>query len=135
MFAGLPGLGAGTLLYVLMALWMPLRELPRVFQGRSSLSTWVMILRQLFHVAGIVVTVMIAERVLLGLLDRDHPRALSPGQLLYGELSMRASGSILAAPLTASLLILAGVILSVEILRLVIERRDNEPSPEPIEES
>ena len=131
MFAGLPGIGVGTLFYVLMAFWMPLRELPRLVQGKSSLSAWAMILRQLFHAAGIIVTVMIAERVLIALLDRDHPRALGPAQLIYGELTVHASGSLFAAPITASLLLLAGVLLSVEILRVVIDKRDTEESLTP----
>ena len=131
MFAGLPGIGVGTLFYILMAFWMPLRELPRLVQGKSSLSAWALILRQLFHAAGIFVTVMIAERVVLSLLDRDNAHPVSPSQLIYGELSTRAGGSLLAAPITASLLLLGGVLLTVEALRLVAEKRDSERSPRP----
>ena len=40
MFAGLPGIGVGTLFYVLIAMWMPLRELPAIVQGRSSWARW-----------------------------------------------------------------------------------------------
>ena len=131
MFAGLPGIGVGTLFYVLTALWMPIRELPRVFQGKSSLSAWALILRQLFHAAGIIVTVMIAERVLIALLDSNNPQPITPSQLIYGELSTRAGDSLLAAPMVASLLLLAGVLLTVEVLRLVFDKRDNEGSLTP----
>lgn len=131
MFAGLPGIGVGTLFYVLTALWMPFRELPRLVQGKSSLSAWALILRQLFHSAGIIVTVMIAERALIAVLDSSNPQPVSPSQLIYGELSTRAGGSILAAPMTASLLLLAGVLLTVEVLRLVFDKRDSEGSLTP----
>lgn len=131
MFAGLPGIGVGTLFYVLAALWMPVRELPRLVQGKSSLSAWALILRQLFHAAGIIVTVMIAERALVAVLDSDHAQPLSPSNVIYGELSTRVGGSILAAPMTASLLLLAGMLLTVEVLRLVVDKRDSEASLPP----
>lgn len=131
MFAGLPGIGVGTLFYVLTALWMPFRELPRVVRGKSSLSAWALILRQLFHAAGIIVTVMIAERAMIAVLDSNNSQPLSPSQLIYGELSTRAGGSIFAAPIVASLMLLAGVLLTVEVLRLVFDKHDNEGSLTP----
>lgn len=127
MFAGLPGIGVGTLFYVAMAFWMPLRELPRVVQGRSSLATWKLILRQLFYATGIVVTVMFAERTLLWVLDDTNVQPLSPTTWVHTELGERAAGSLLAAPITASFLMLAGVLLAVEILRAVVCRLSREP--------
>ena len=128
MFAGLPGIGVGTLFYVLMALWMPFRELPRLARGTSSLSQWKMIVRQLFYATGIVVTVMFAERVLLWLMGAS-PQPFSPAAMLHYELGARAGTSILAAPITASLLLLGGVILAVEVLRLIVRPR-TERTPE-----
>ena len=72
MFAGLPGIGVGTLFYVLMALLMPLWEIPRVIQGTSSLARWRMIVRQLFFASGIVATVMFAARLLMWILGWLH---------------------------------------------------------------
>ena len=126
MFAGLPGIGVGTLFYILMAVWMPFRELPRLVQGKSSLAAWALILRQLFHAAGIMVTVMLAERLLVALLDRSQPHSISPAALIYGEMTTRAGGSLLAAPIAASLMLLGGVLLTVEVLRLVTDKRDSE---------
>ncbi len=122
MFAGLPGIGVGTLFYVLMAFWMPLREIPRVLQGKSSLATWRLIVRQIFYASGIVFTVMLAERVMLWLLRESRVNPLSPATWLHSELGARASGSILAAPITASILLLVGVLLAVEVLRLICRR-------------
>jgi predicted membrane channel-forming protein YqfA (hemolysin III family) len=130
MFAGLPGIGVGTLFYVLMALWMPLRELPRVVEGTSSVATWKLIARQLFYAVGIIVTVMFAERVLMSILGESQAKPFSPATWLHGELGTHAGGSFLAAPIMASMLLLAGVLTSVELLRVVVGRV-SQPSPSP----
>jgi hypothetical protein len=133
MFAGLPGIGVGTLFYVLMAFWMPVRELPRVIQGTSSLATWKIIVRQMFYAVSIIVTVMFAERVLLAALGVSQVKPFSPATWLHGELGTHASGSILAAPIMASVLLLSLVLISVELLRVVttaISQREPKPQPE-----
>ena len=129
MFAGLPGFGVGTLFYVMVAFWMPIRELSRVANGTSSLARWRLIAQQLFYACGIVVTIMVAERVLMWALGQSGPQPFSPAVLLTGQLDGRAPGSILAAPVTVSLLMLAGVVLSVEVLRLVITGRRKPQAP------
>ena len=121
MFAGLPGIGVGTLFYVMMAVWMPFREMPRVFAGKSSLAQWQLIARQLFYATGIVATVMFAERLLLWILGQSKVAPFSPAAFLHEELGVRAGDSLLAAPITASLLLLAGVLLFVEVLRVVVK--------------
>ena len=121
MFAGLPGIGVGTLFYVLMAVWMPFREIPRVFAGNSSLAQWRLIARQLFYAAGIVATVAFAERLLLWILGQSKVAPFSPAAFLHTELGARAGDSLLAAPIAASLLLLAGVLLFVEVLRVVVK--------------
>jgi len=132
MFAGLPGIGVGTLFYVLMAFWMPVREMPRVLRGTSSLATWKLILRQLFYATGIVVTVMVAEKVMLWVLGDSQVKPLSPATWVHSELGAHAAGSLLAAPITASILLLGGVLLTVEVLRLIYGRLAVEPV-DPIE--
>jgi hypothetical protein len=132
MFAGLPGFGVGTLFYVLMALWMPIREIPRVIQGTSTIDNWKLILRQLFYAAGIIVTVMTAEKAMLWILGDRNIKPLSPATWVHGELGAHAGESVLAAPIVASLLLLAGVVLSVEILRAIVARRPRNESIDPI---
>lgn len=119
MFAGLPGIGVGTLFYVLMAFWMPLREIPRVFKGTSSIENWKLIVRQLVYALGIIATVMFAEQTLLWMLSDSPVKPLSPATWVHAELGARAGDSILAAPIAASLLLLAGVLLTVEVLRVI----------------
>lgn len=134
MFAGLPGFGVGTLFYVVVAFWMPIRELARVASGTSSLARWRLIVQQLFYAFGIIVTIMAAERFLMWALGQSGPQPFSPAVLLTGQLNERAAGSLLAAPIVVSLLMLGGVVLSVELLRLVATARKppaqaGEPAP------
>lgn len=127
MFAGLPGIGVGTLFYVLIALWMPFREMPRVVRGTSSVDRWKLILRQLFYATGIVATVMMAERVLLWLIGVS-PQPFSPAGMLHSGIGSRtADTSLLAAPIAASLLLLGGILLVVELLRLFSQSSGNRP--------
>ena len=118
MFAGLPGIGVGTLFYVLMALLMPFYEIPRVIRGTSSLARWRLITRQLIYASGIVATVMFAERLLMWIVGQSKVAPFTPAAYLHGELGARAGDSILAAPITASILLLGGVLLVVEVWRL-----------------
>jgi hypothetical protein len=124
MFAGLPGIGVGTLFYVLIALCMPVVELANVVRGTSSLARWRRILRQWFHAVSIVASIMVAERVLLFILGQAGPESLNPARLLNRELMNRSPQSFLAAPITASLLIIGAILLIVEIAHVVkIARR------------
>lgn len=133
MFAGLPGIGVGTLFYVLMAFWMPVREIPRVLNGTSRLDTWQIIARQMLYAVSIIVTVMFSERVLMAVLGVSQAKPFSPATWLHAELNTHASGSILAAPIMASVLLLATVLIAVELLRVVtaaLSQREPAPKPE-----
>jgi len=118
MFAGLPGIGVGTLFYVLAALFMPVHELGRVFRGTSSAARWRRILLQWVYAFSIVGSIFIADRLMLVALGEYTPGSVGPAHLLNGELGARAPHSFLAAPMTASLILLAGVLVAVELFRL-----------------
>jgi hypothetical protein len=119
MFAGLPGIGVGTLFYILIALCMPVVELVNVARGTSSLARWRRIVRQFLHAISIVISIMIAERVLLFILGQAGPESLNPARLLNRELINHSPQSFLAAPLTASLLIILAILLIVETMYIV----------------
>lgn len=119
MFAGLPGIGVGTLLYVLLALWMPIREVAFVVRGKSSWARWRLIATQLVFAAGIIASVAAADQFLLWMMGGGTPRAVGPARWINDELGIHAPHSILAAPITASLLLLAAVLLVVQVARLV----------------
>jgi hypothetical protein len=119
MFAGLPGIGVGTLFYVLLTFAMPFTELIRLARGQSSVARWQRIALQLFHSFSIILSIMIAERLLMFVLGQAGPESLHPARLLNRGLAGHAPQSFLAAPITASLLILAGVLVTVEVLRMI----------------
>jgi hypothetical protein len=119
MFAGLPGIGVGTLFYVMAALWMPVRELPRLVSGKSSVARWRLIGMQFCFAVSIIASIAIADRVLLWMLGTESPNSINPARLLNQEFSAWAPQSILAAPITASMLLLGAVLGLTEVLRLV----------------
>jgi hypothetical protein len=118
MFAGLPGIGVGTLFYVLAALWMPVHELGRVVRGTSSVARWRRILLQWVYAFSIMLSIFIADRLMLLMLGGYTPGSVGPAHLLHGELGARAPHSVLAAPMSASLILLGAVLLAVELFRL-----------------
>ncbi len=124
----------GTLFYVLIALCMPVVELYYVARGLSSLERWRRIGRQFFHAISIVLSIMVAERVLLYILGQAPVESLNPARLLHRELAGRAANSFLAAPIAASLLIVGGILLTVETVHLVKTRRrqTQEADAEPV---
>lgn len=131
MFAGLPGIGVGTLFYVLMALWMPLREIGMVARGQSSVARWKLIGTQLVFALGIVASIAAADRVLLWGLGGGSPRAVGPARWLNDHLGAHAPQTILAAPVTASLLLLGLILLAVEAARVTKRVAARRPRPAP----
>jgi hypothetical protein len=123
MFAGLPGIGVGTLFYVLAALWMPLRECPRLLRGRSSVARWRLIGVQFCFALSIIASVAAADRALWWILGSESPTSINPARLINEEFAARAPESILAAPVAASLLLLLAVLVATELLRLMTMAR------------
>jgi hypothetical protein len=118
MFAGLPGIGVGTLFYVLAALWMPVHEMSRVVRGTSSAARWRRIMLQWVYAFSIIASIFVADRVMLWVLGEYTPGSVGPAHLLHGELGLRAPKTVLAAPITASVILLGAVLLAVELFRL-----------------
>ena len=119
MFAGLPGIGVGTLFYVLTALWMPFPECVRLVRGTSSAARWRLIVMQFFFALSIIASIALAERVLLWILGAKAPPSLNPARLLHEGFSALSPETMLAAPIMASILLLAGVLVFVEVVRIV----------------
>jgi hypothetical protein len=119
MFAGMPGIGVGTLFYVLIAIWMPIREIAVVAQGRSSWARWRLIGVQLVYASGIIASVALADRMLLWMLGGGRSRDVGPARWLNDQLGAHAPQSILAAPIATSFILLAAVLLTVQILRML----------------
>jgi hypothetical protein len=126
MFAGLPGMGVGTLFYVLIALWMPVHELVRTAKGDSSLERWRVVGVQFSFAVGIIVSITLAGEVLAILLGSLSPGSVGVADLINNSFKQNAPDSILAWPIAASLLLLVGILCAIEVFRwitVVFERR------------
>jgi hypothetical protein len=120
MFAGLPGIGVGTLFYVLAALWMPVREAVRLLRGDVCLKRWRLVVIQLAFAISIVASIAIADRVLALMLSDGSVQAVTPARLINEGFAVRAPESFWAAPVFASLLLLVGVLVLTEVARAVV---------------
>jgi hypothetical protein len=119
MFAGLPGIGVGTLFYVLTAFVMPLVELSRLVRGDVSAARWRLAISQFCCGLAIVASVALAERVLAIVLSDRRINDLNLGRLVNDTFAAKAPESIWAAPVMASVLLLVGVLASIEAARLL----------------
>lgn len=137
MFAGLPGIGVGTLFYVLAALWMPFRELGRTLRGDFSAARWRLAMVQVSFAFAIMASIAVADRVLAVVISDGTIRSLTPARLINQGIAMRAPESFWAAPITASLLLLAGVLLVTEAVRTCLafmQRPSRESLPPTVDE-
>jgi hypothetical protein len=118
MVVGLPGLGIGTLFYVLTALWMPMCELRRVCRGDVSAARWRLVMVQLCFALSVVASVALADRAIGIVLGGRGGNPLEPGWIVNERLAAQAPQSIWAAPAGASLVVLVTVLLLTELLRV-----------------
>ena len=119
MFAGLPGIGVGTLFYVITALVMPLIELTRLLRGDVSAARWRLVLSQFCFAVSIVLSVAVADRVFTIVLRDRSITNINVARLVNDAFAAKAPESILAAPVMASVLLLVAVLASMEALRLL----------------
>jgi hypothetical protein len=134
MFAGLPGIGVGTLFYVLTAFVMPLVELSRLLRGDISATRWRLALSQFCFGLSIVASVALADRVLAIVLSDRSINDLNIGRLVNQTVAAQAPQSVWAAPTMASVLLLVGVLASMEVVRLLmLLKRPDAPKAEPRE--
>ena len=91
MFAGLPGIGVGTLFYVLAALWMPVREISQLTARRLQCGAMAAeIIVQLSFAAGIIASIAVADRVLALVLHDGSIRSITPARLINEGFALRA---------------------------------------------
>jgi hypothetical protein len=119
-FAGLPGMGVGTLFYVLIALFMPVYECVRLIRGDSSLARWRVVAVQFSFAIGIIASITIAGRMLEIILGTLSPGSVGVAALITAVFVAKAPGSFWASPVTASFLLLIAILCSVEALRWLI---------------
>jgi hypothetical protein len=128
MFAGLPGIGVGTLFYVLTAFVLPLVELSRLIRGDISVARWRLAISQFCFGVSIVASVALADRVLAIVLNDRSINDLNVGRLVNETFAAKSPESVWAAPIMASVLLLVGVLASMEVVRLLtLLHRPNAP--------
>jgi len=71
--AGLPGTGLGGLFYILLAFWMPVAELHRTLQGRSSRARWRQVGAQFAIACGIVAATVGTTAIYVHVADVPSP--------------------------------------------------------------
>jgi cytochrome c-type biogenesis protein CcmH/NrfG len=119
MTVGMPGTGIGGMFYMLSALCMPLRELSRRARGAGAPSRWRLALRQAAIAAGSLAGIGVTGW-LLGILISASPAAVATH---WGSRAAGAPNVVRTAALVISVGTLVGVLLGVELLRLLVRRR------------
>ncbi len=135
MTAGIPGTGIGGLYYVLLALWLPFREIGLTLRGRSDRARWRTIAMQSSIAWGIVAALWgeawLLKRSLIWVAFHTPPGTW------WHSMTVAASPSLIPVAATwFGIGILGGVVLTTHILRLWVgrglvrkERRSLQPSP------
>jgi hypothetical protein len=120
MFAGVPGIGVGTLFYVITALVMPLVELTRLLRGDVSAARWRLVLTQFCFATSVILSVAVADRVLSITLRERTITNVNVARVVNDVFHAKARESIWAAPVMASVLLLVAVLAAMEVLRLLM---------------
>jgi hypothetical protein len=121
MNAGLPGTGIGGLFYIIGALWMPVSAVWRVATGRSAQVSWRLVARQSGIAAGVLAGLAATGWALgwAAALASIAPEALTTGRLATIP---QVQSAVRWAVVIGSTGVLAGVLLLVQVLRLVVRR-------------
>jgi hypothetical protein len=116
MTAGLPGTGIGGLFYLISALFMPLRELVLTARGQSSLERWRRVAIQTIIALGIILGIWLMGWAL------GYVIAIASASMhnFGAHWVLTPVNVIRLAPVVITSLTLAGVLLSVHLLRLVL---------------
>jgi hypothetical protein len=122
MTVGLPGTGIGGIFYLVLAVYMPIRESVRTLKGKTTLSRWGFVTLQLLFVLGVVAAMWGELWVLNRLLIWTWGTLNVNGPLLIMEQTFRQTKFMAIASATASFVSLGLVITGMHILRLIVHR-------------
>jgi hypothetical protein len=116
MIAGLPITGIGGVFYLLLALWMPVVELWRLGQGKSSVEAWKTIARQLIIQAGVLVTIAAQVSLVYWLSPSTAQKAAETGNQWLGmEQASEVSHSLTAGLVAGTTIIALGTLCAVQV--------------------
>jgi len=123
MTVGLPGTGIGGIFYLLLAVWMPIRESARTLKGRTSLRRWGFITLQLLFVVGVVAAMWSELWLLNQALIWTWGTLKVNGPLIIVEQTFRQTKIMAEASAFASFISLAFVIAGMHIARFFVHRK------------
>ena len=132
MTIGLPGTGIGGIFYLLLAVWMPIRESARTLKGKTNLRRWCFITLQLLFVLGVTAAMWSEMWILNQILAWTCETIKINGQLLVAKQAFHQTKVMALTSASASFVSLAFVITSVHILRFFVHRahrKQHSPAP------
>jgi len=126
MTAGLPGTGIGGLFYLLLAVYMPVREFFRLIQKRTNMERWGLVTLQLCFAFGILGVLWgeawLLNRSFIWLQQTFGFDYISLDGLSGGQLAMERVKILTFASASGGLISLAFIFVVVHILRLFVRR-------------
>jgi hypothetical protein len=114
--AGLPGTGLGGIFYVLLVIWMVLRESWFAARGSSTSGRWTRIAR-LGSLSGTIVVSLWVEGIMLQALIAEAPVVAAPAKAAPAAFALNALTPALAI---APFAILAVLLVSLQLAKLVL---------------
>ena len=120
MTAGMPGTGIGTIFYMLLVIFLPLRELYLTLRGRSSLARWKAVLAQWTIVVGVLLALRGEGYVLKK--GYDWLLASSPGNSIAQHVGTVGTAVTIPMIVATPFIILGTLWAGIHTLRLVLKR-------------
>ncbi|MCE2967009.1 MAG: hypothetical protein ACK55O_08560 [Phycisphaerales bacterium] len=125
MVNGLPGAGIGGFFYLILALYMPIREGVRAVRGRSRREHWNFIMQQ-WAIIGAILVGLWLQGWLLRELFLSAPMMSITALVDPTGMMAKPAFDVAGAAATAALVSLAGVVLIAEGLKFLLDFTNND---------
>lgn len=129
MTVGLPGTGIGGIFYLLLAIYMPIRQFFRILQRQTSRMQWYFVTLQLGFVFGILAMlwseVWVLSQLFVWLQHIFNLNCISAGNSLFGQQALQHAELLTFASAGASFISLFFVFVVVHVLRLCLHHSDS----------
>jgi hypothetical protein len=120
---GLPGSGLGTLLYLTLALTMPVRYLYRIARGRAQPGEGRAVLRQTGLAIGILLAIAATGLAVGAVVLRLRGDAVMRGPIAEVAARIGAASPVQVSAVAVTFLLLVGILVLIETLGLFATRR------------
>lgn len=126
MVAGLPGTGIGGIFYLLLAVFMPVREFSRMIQKRTNLNRWCFIALQLGFVFGIISLIWVEvwglNHIVMRLCHIFRTNDIATIGIFDEKLTFHQAKIMAYASASGGFISLGFVFICVHMLRLFVHR-------------